>query len=226
MLLLQAPLDALRGLQQSSDLVVLDQLDDDLPSTHRKGLSVSVMLAVLLLAGFKVMPLVAAVLVGVGVLVLGNCLDAGTALRSIRWDLYLLLGGLYSFSVALQKTGLADQVASSLLMLLQHSSAYGALLVMYAITLVATELLSNAAAVALVLPIAAAVATGLGQPPMLFATAVVFAASQSFLSPIGYQTNLMVYAPGRYRFLDFFRFGWPLSLAYTLMVPLLLLWLA
>ena len=83
----------------------------------------------------------------------------------------------------------------------------------------ATELLSNAAAVALVLPIAAAVATGLGQPPMLFATAVVFAASQSFLSPIGYQTNLMVYAPGRYRFLDFLSFGWPLSLAYTLMVP-------
>ena len=223
MLLLQAPLDALRGLQQASDLVVLDQLDDDLPSTHRKGLAISVMLAVLLLAGFKVMPLVAAVLVGVAVLVIGNCLDAGTALRSIRWDLYLLLGGLYSFSVALQKTGLADQAASSLLTLLQHSSAFGALLVIYAITLVATELLSNAAAVALVLPIAAAVATGLEQQPMLFATAVVFAASQSFLSPIGYQTNLMVYAPGHYRFLDFFRFGWPLSLAYTLMVPILLL---
>ncbi len=62
--------------------------------------------------------------------------------------------------------------------------------------------------------------------PMLFATAVVFAASQSFLSPIGYQTNLMVYAPGRYRFLDFFRFGWPLSLAYSLLVPCLLLWFA
>ena len=223
MLLLQAPLDALRGLQQASDLVVLDQLDDDLPSTHRKGLAISVMLAVLLLAGFKVMPLVAAVLLGVAVLVIGNCLDAGTALRSIRWDLYLLLGGLYSFSVALQKTGLADQAASSLLTLLQHSSAFGALLVIYAITLVATELLSNAAAVALVLPIAAAVATGLEQQPMLFATAVVFAASQSFLSPIGYQTNLMVFAPGRYRFLDFFRFGWPLSLAYTLIVPILLL---
>jgi di/tricarboxylate transporter len=166
------------------------------------------------------------VLVGVGVLVIGKCLDAGTALRSIRWDLYLLLGGLYSFSVALQKTGLADQAASSLLTLLHHSSAYSALLVIYAITLVATELLSNAAAVALVLPIAAAVAQGLGYPPMLFATAVVFAASQSFLSPIGYQTNLMVYAPGRYRFLDFLRFGWPLSLVYTLIVPLLLLWFA
>ncbi|WP_066904836.1 SLC13 family permease [Synechococcus sp. MIT S9509] len=62
-------------------------------------------------AGFKLMPLVASVLVRVALLVIGNCLDAGTALRSIRWDLYLLLGGLYSFSVALQKTGLAIQTA-------------------------------------------------------------------------------------------------------------------
>ena len=101
LLLIQAPLDALRGLQQSSDLVVLDQLDADLPTTHRKHLAVAVMAAVLLLSGLGVMPLVAAVLLAVGVLVLGDCLDAGSALRAIRWDIYLLLGGLYSLSVAL-----------------------------------------------------------------------------------------------------------------------------
>jgi len=224
LLLLQAPLDALRGLQQTSDLVVLDQLDNDLPSTHRKGLAVTVMVLVLLLAGFQLIPLVAAVLLGVGVLVIGNYLDAGTALRSIRWDLYLLLGGIYSFSVALQKTGLASQVADALLQALQGRSAYVGLVVIYVVTLVATELLSNAAAVALLLPIAGAVAEGLNLSPMTFAIAVVFAASQSFLSPIGYQTNLMVFSPGRYRFLDFFRFGWPLSLSYSLLVPALLLW--
>jgi di/tricarboxylate transporter len=75
---------------------------------------------------------------------------------------------------------------------------------MYAISLFATELLSKAAVVALVLPIAAAVVQGLEQPRCFFATAVQFAASQSFLLPIGYQTNLMAYASGRYRFLDFF----------------------
>ena len=77
----------------------------------------------------------------------------------------------------------------------------------------ATELLSKAATVALVLPIAAAVAQGWGYPPMLFATAVFFAASQSFLWPIGCQANLMAYIPGRYRFLVFSLFGWPLLLA-------------
>ena len=147
------------------------------------------------------------------VLVTVKCLDAVTVVRSIRWDLYLLLGGLYRFSVASQESGLADQTTSSLLMFLQNSTAFVSLLVIYVITFVATELLSNAAAVALVLPIAGDVATGLGQPPMLFATAVVFAASQSFLSPIGYPTYLMVYAPGHYRFLDFLslagRFRWP-----------------
>ena len=85
---------------------------------------------------------------------------------------------------------------------LEGRSAYVGLVVIYGVTLVATELLSNAAAVALLLPIAGAVAEGLGLSPMTFAIAVVFAASQSFLSPIGYQTNLMVFS-GRYRFLDF-----------------------
>jgi len=209
LLLIQAPLDALRGLQQSRDLVVLDQLDDDLPTTHRKHLAVAVMAAVLLLSGLGVMPLVAAVLLGVGVLVIGGCLDAGSALRAIRWDIYLLLGGLYSLSVALQQSGLAALAANRLLATIHTWPAYGALVAVYGLTLITTELLSNAAAVALVLPI----------------TTVVFAASQSFLSPIGYQTNLMVFAPGRYRFLDVLRYGWPLSLLFAVVVPALVLWL-
>ena len=215
LLLIQAPLDALRGLQQSRDLVVLDQLDDDLPTTHRKHLALAVMAAVLLLSGFGVMPLVAAVLLGVGVLVIGGCLDAGSALRAIRWDIYLLLGGLYSLSVALQQSGLAALAARSLLTALQGWPAYGALVTVYTLTLITTELLSNAAAVALLLPIAANLAPGLQLPPMQLITAVVFAASQSFLSPIGYQTNLIVFARGRYRFLD--------VLLYDVNVPTLLL---
>lgn len=117
LLLIQAPLDALRGLQQSSDLVLLDQLDADLPTTHRKHLAVAVMFAELL---------------AVGVLVVGYCADAGSALGAIRWVIVLLLGGFYSLSVSQM------------------------------------------------LPII-----------------VVFAASQSFLSPNGLQTNMMVFGPSR-----------------------------
>ncbi len=223
LLLLQAPLDAIRGLQENSELVVLDELENDLPTTHRKGLAVLTLLAVLLLSGLGLIPLVAAVLLGVGVLVIGGCLDASSALRSIRWDVYLLLGGLFSFSAALQRSGIAQLAADALLGRLESWPLYGALVAIYALAMLATELLSNGATVVLLLPVVARLAEGLQQPPLLFVYVVVFAASQSFLSPIGYQTNLMVYAPGNYRFLDFLRFGWPLSLLYTLLVPLVIL---
>lgn len=223
LLLIQAPLDAIRGLQENSELVVLDDLESDLPTTHRKWLAVLTMALVLLLSGLNVMPLVAAVLLGVGVLVVGGCLDASAALRSIRWDVYLMLGGLFSFSAALRQSGLAQLAAEGLLGQLQDWPVYAALVAVYALTLVSTELLSNGAAVVLLLPVVASLAEGLDQPPLVFIYAVVFAASQSFLSPIGYQTNLMVFSPGNYRFLDFLRFGWPLTVIYALVIPAVIL---
>jgi di/tricarboxylate transporter len=223
LLLIQAPLDAIRGLQENSELVVLDDLESDLPTTHRKWLAVLTMALVLLLSGLNLIPLVAAVLLGVAVLVIGGCLDASAALRAIRWDVYLMLGGLFSFSAALRQSGLAQLAASGLLDQLQGWPVYGALVAVYALTLVSTELLSNGAAVVLLLPVVASLAEGLGQPPLVFIYAVVFAASQSFLSPIGYQTNLMVFSPGNYRFLDFLRFGWPLTLIYALVIPAVIL---
>ncbi|MEB3207965.1 MAG: SLC13 family permease [Synechococcus sp.] len=223
LLLIQAPLDAIRGLQENSELVVLDDLESDLPTTNRKWLAVLTMALVLLLSGLNLIPLVAAVLLGVGVLVAGGCLDASAALRAIRWDLFLMLGGLFSFSAALRQSGLAELAATGLLAQLQGWPVYGALVAVYTLTIVSTELLSNGAAVVLLLPVVATLGEGLGQPPLMFIYAVVFAASQSFLSPIGYQTNLMVFSPGNYRFLDFLRFGWPLTLIYVLVVPAVIL---
>ncbi len=223
LLLIQAPLDAIRGMQENSELVVLDELENDLPTTHRKWLAVLTMLAVLVVSGLRIMPLVAAVLLGVGVLVLGGCLTSRKALRSIRWDVFLLLGGLFSFSAAMQQSGLAQLAADGLLGWLQGWPVYLALVSVYVVTMVGTELLSNGATVVLLLPVVAKLAEGLGQPQLLFIYTVVFASSQSFLSPIGYQTNLMVFSPGNYRFLDFLRFGWPLSATYAFVIPAVIL---
>jgi di/tricarboxylate transporter len=82
--------------------------------------------------------------------------------------------------------------------------------------------MSNAATLAMVIPIAGQLAQGLDQPPLAFIYAVLFGASQSFLSPVGYQTNLMVFGPGRYRFLDIARYGFPLTIAMTVTVPWLI----
>jgi len=221
-LLLQAPLDAIRGLQTSNDLVLLDELEKDMPTTSRKWVAVLVASLVILLPLFKVLNLMAAVLLAVVIMVATGCLRPGELQRSIRWDVILLLGSLSCFSEAMQKTGLAEALAKDLLHGLQGWPAYAVLLVVFVLAQLFTEALSNGTTVVLLMPIATAIATGLGLPPMAFIFAITIAASQSFLTPIGYQTNLMVYGPGRYRFLDMTRYGAPLTIGLALIVPWLI----
>jgi di/tricarboxylate transporter len=221
-LLLQGPKDAIRGLQDNNDLVVLEQLEKDLPTVSRKGLALLIAALVILLPSFEIIPLVASVLLGTVAMVASGCLRPGELQRAIRLDVILLLGSLASFSVALEKTGLAAALAKALLLGLDNWPVYGALLVVFLFTTLLTEVMSNAATVAMLIPIAGQLALGLQQPPLAFIYAVLFGASQSFLSPVGYQTNLMVFGPGRYRFLDIARYGFPLTIAMTLVVPFLI----
>ncbi|MEY3928300.1 MAG: hypothetical protein RLZZ516_10 [Cyanobacteriota bacterium] len=221
-LLLQAPLDAIRGLQTSNDLVLLDELEKDMPTTSRKWVAVLVASLVILLPLFKVLNLMAAVLLAVVIMVATGCLRPGELQRSIRWDVILLLGSLSCFSEAMQKTGLAEALAKDLLHGLQGWPAYAVLLVVFVLAQLFTEALSNGTTVVLLMPIATAIAKGLNMEPMAFIIAITIAASQSFLTPIGYQTNLMVYGPGRYRFLDMTRYGAPLTIGLALIVPWLI----
>jgi len=221
-LLLQGPKDAIRGLQANNELVVLEQLEKDLPTVSRKYLAIGISVLVVVLAGLDWIPLVGAVLLGTVAMVATGCLRPGELQRAIRLDVILLLGSLASFSVALEKTGLAAVAAQTLIRTLNDWPAYLALLVVFLFTTLLTEVMSNAATVALLIPIAGQLAVGLGLPPLAFVYAVLFGASQSFLSPVGYQTNLMVFGPGRYRFLDITRYGIPLTLTMTVVVPFLI----
>ena len=221
-LLLQAPLDAIRGLQTSNDLVLLDELEKDMPTTSRKWVAVLVASLVIVLPLFRVLNLMAAVLLAVVIMVATGCLRPGELQRSIRWDVILLLGSLSCFSAAMQQTGLAEALAKDLLHGLQGWPAYAVLLVVFVLAQLFTEALSNGTTVVLLMPIATAIARGLHLDPMAFIVAITIAASQSFLTPIGYQTNLMVYGPGRYRFLDMTRYGAPLTIGLALIVPWLI----
>jgi len=221
-LLLQAPVDAIRGLQANNDLVLLDELEKDLPTTDRKLVGMVIAALMILLPMLRILPLMASVLLAMVAMVATGCLRSGELLRSIRWDVILLLGSLSCFSVAMQKTGLAEALATDLLQSLKGWPAYGVLLVVFLLGQAFTEALSNGTTVVLLIPIATELAKGLAMPPMAFIFAITFAASQSFLTPIGYQTNLMVFGPGRYRFLDMPRYGAPLSIALALVVPWLI----
>ena len=222
-LLLQAPLDAIRGLQASNDLLVLDQLENDLPTVRRKPQAVTITALMLLVPTLTAVPLVAAVLLAVVLLVLTGCLRTGEVQRSIRLDVILLLGSLSSFSVALQTSGLADAMASAMERILLNCPPYWGLLVIFLATNLITSVMSNAASVALLIPVATQLAPSLSVPPQALLLTVLFGASQSFLTPMGYQTNLMVFGPGRYRFFDVARYGAGLTVLMTFLVPGLIL---
>ena len=223
-LLLQAPLDSIRGLQASNDLLVLDRLEDDLPTVRRKPLVISIAVLMLLLPTLTPIPLVGSVLLATVAVVASGCLRPGELQRAIRLDVILLLGSLSSFSAAMKNTGLADGLAGGLERLLEGWSTYGSLMLIFVGTTLLTQVMSNAASVALLAPVAVQLAPTLALPATALLITVLFGASQSFLTPVGYQTNLMVFSPGRYRFLDVTRYGIGLTLIMTVLVPALILW--
>ena len=221
-LLIQAPIDTIRGLQNRNDLVLLDELEKDLPTTSRKGIAIGICVAVILLPMLQLLDLMASVLFGVVLMVVTGCLRPGELQRAIRWDVILLLGSIVCFSVAMQNTGLARGLAVDLLQSLQGWPNYLVLMAVFLLAQLFTETLTNGATVVLLIPIATELAKGLALPPMAFIYAILFAASLSFLTPIGYQCNLMVMGPGRYRFFDMTRYGAPLTLGLTLLTPWLI----
>ena len=222
-LLLQAPLDSIRGLQASNDLLILDQFEDDLPVLIRKPIAIAIAIGMVILPSLSNIPLVGSVLLAVIAMVACGCLRPAEIQRSIRLDIILLLGSLSSFSVAMQVTGLADLIAINLDFVLNGMPLYFALMVIFVATVLLTQFISNAASVALILPVAIQFSTVLGISPNALIMLVLFGASQSFLTPMGYQTNLMVFGPGRYRFFDVTKYGAGLTLIMSLTVPALII---
>ncbi|HBB34705.1 MAG TPA: SLC13 family permease, partial [Cyanobacteria bacterium UBA9273] len=178
-----------------------------------------------LVAAFNWLPILVTALVGVLLMILTGCLKPGELYESVRWDIIFLLAGLIPLGTAMDKSGTTEWLAKSLVALGGDLSGYWILTFFFVITSLLTEILSNNASVVLILPVAVEVAEKLHLNPYAFMFAVTFAASNSFMTPIGYQTNTMVYGPGGYKFLDFFRLGAPLNLLMAIVTPLLIVWL-
>ena len=222
-LLLQAPLDSIRGLQASNDLLILDQFEDDLPVLMKKPIAIAIAVGMVFLPSFTNIPLVGSVLLAVIAMVGFGCLRPAEIQRSIRLDIILLLGSLSCFSVAMQVTGIADLIAINLNFVLNGMPLYFALMTIFISTVVLTQFVSNAASVALILPVAIEFSSILDISPNALIMLVLFGASQSFLTPMGYQTNLMVYGPGRYQFFDVAKYGVGLTIIMSLTVPALII---
>lgn len=224
LLLVEGPVDALQRLHEGRDLVLLGPVE--LPAKRRRkmGVAVAIMLGVVLLPALEVTTIVISALLGVLAMIVTGCFTTEEAYEEIDWSVIILLGSLIPLGLAMQETGAAGWLASGLLWITAPLGAYGLLAGVYTLTTLLTAVISNAAAAVILTPMAVAAANGLGYSPWPFVIAVMFAASNSFITPIGYQTNLFVYGPGGYRFSDFMRVGGPLTIlmiaAATLVIPL------
>jgi di/tricarboxylate transporter len=222
LLLVQGPKQSFIGLQTTRELLVLEEKDIESLRKDKGIIALMITLLVIIIAAFDIQPILVTSLVGVVLMVITGCLKPGEVYGSIRWDIIFLLAGLIPLGTAMDNSGTTKWLADNLVAIGGHLSGFWILVFFYLITSFLTEILSNNAAVVLMIPVAVEVAKTLGLNPLAFMYAVTFAASNSYLTPIGYQTNTMVYAPGGYKFLDFTRLGAPLNLILTILTPVLI----
>ena len=222
-LLLQGPKQSLLGLQTSKSMLVINQQELKTLRRNKAGFAVAIGLGVVALAALKILPILVSSLIGVVLMVVTGCIKPGELYEAVRWDIIFLLAGLIPLGVAMKNSGATQWLASNLVVLGSNLSGYWLLTFFFVITAVTTEILSNNASVVLLLPIAVEVAKTLELNPFAFMFAVTFAASNSFMTPLGYQTNTMVYGAGGYKFSDFIRVGTPLTILMTLVIPPLII---
>jgi di/tricarboxylate transporter len=195
----------------------------EIPQKKNLYLTCSVVLGVILLASLNILPIVIAAWAGVAILVIFRILSMTDTYQAIDWKVIFLLAGSLSFGAAMKSSGLTQIIAEYLMSFLKDTGGQMMIIAtLYLITMVFTEIMSNNAAAALLAPVVIALAQimGLNTTPLLIT--VMMAGSASFMTPIGYQTNTMVYSAGNYKFTDFFKVGAPLSLLLWITASILI----
>jgi di/tricarboxylate transporter len=196
---------------------------DNPPLDIRRGLiSLGVFVAVVAAAAFGYAPIAASAFTGAVVLILARVISADDAYRGLRPHILLLIAAMVVIGLSLEVTGLAAAATEGLTGLMEGVSPWVALAVLYGLTLLLTEMLSNAAVAVLMTPVAVALAESLGVSPRPFIVGVMMAASAAFATPFGYQTNVLVQEMGRYSYMDFVRIGLPLNLITWLTAALVI----
>ena len=215
-LLLEANANFLTQQRISNDFYLVNGIPDSEPLRHEKApLAIAILGVMVFLTAIGLTSMLKAAIIASVIMILTGCCSSIRALRNIEWSVLLVIGAALSIGKALESTGAAGAIASGLTHFAGDNPLL-ALAIIYAVTNILTEAITNNAAAALIFPIALALSKSLGVSFMPFAIAIMIAASASFSTPIGYQTNLMVYGPGGYKFTDFMRVGIPLNILFWL----------
>jgi len=214
-LLVQGPPDSIERLDANRDFIVAQEIDRPDYRRSKIPVAVGIVAAVVGVAAIGILPIVVAALAGALAMVLTGCLKSTEIYDAVQWDVVFLLAGVIPLGIALENTGGADLVADIVVSSAAFLPPLGVLALLYLVTALLTNIISNNASVVLMVPVAVEAAQQLGVNTFSFILAVTFAASTAFMTPIGYQTNLFVYGPGGYRFSDYLRVGTPLQLVFA-----------
>ena len=215
-LLVYGPQDRINQLASKEGFIVLGKVNASLDSHPLWWLSIFTILFAVVMAIFKIIPIVVGVILGVIALLLARVITPNEAYSSVHWQVIIVIAAFLPMGAAMKKTGLDEIIGSSIGNIVNLFPVdlipYFLLAIIYLITMVLTEIASNVATAIIMTPIALTLATQFGFDPRPFIFAVCYAASASFITPIGYQTNLMVFGPGGYRYSDYIKVGLPLGI--------------
>jgi len=212
-------------IERDPSFVLTTEVDVPQYRTSRTPIAVAILASVVLLAAFDVMPIVVSAVGGCVAMVLAGCLTTEEAYQSINWKIIFLLAGVIPLGTAMENSGAADLLSVTLLDVLGPLGPTAVLSGFFFVSMTLTNIISNQATAALLAPIALQAAESLGIDSRPLLMAITYAASLSFMTPVGYQTNTMIYGPGQYKFTDFTKVGTPLNLILWIFATFLIPWI-
>lgn len=222
-LLIEGPVEGIRRLLEDRDFIDLTEPRARPFRRSKAPLAIGLIVGVMILAGFSVLPIVTAAMVAAVLAVIFGCVDSREAYQSVEWRILFIIFGMLGLGRAMESTGAAYQMANLITAGVGFLGPVAVLAMIYLMASLLTEAVSNNAVAVVLAPVAIGVADQLGVDARPFVVAIMFGASASFMSPMGYQTNTYVYGAGGYRFADFPKVGIPLNIILwitaTLMIP-------
>ena len=224
-LLVAADATAMAELRANTNLIAEDTSHIRRFRRQRAPIAIGVLIGVIALAALGILPTALLGMIGVGIVLVTRCVDAEEAWRSIDGSVLVLIFAMLGIGSALEAIGTVDLIVGAISPWLATLSPLGVILVLYFLTSALTETVTNNAVAVIMTPVAIGLAQATGQDPRALIIAVMFAASASFATPVGYQTNTMVYAAADYRFSDFVRIGLPMNVFVGLSTCLAISWL-
>ncbi|MHB8708364.1 MAG: SLC13 family permease [Desulfuromonadales bacterium] len=219
-LLFEVDSNHLEQLRDDRTFVLVSEVAHPTFRKNRMLMAVAIVAGVIAAAATGIVPIVAGAIIGCILMVMGHCLTLDEAYGSINWKVIFLLAGVLTLGTALETSGAAHLLGD---VLVKTAGAFGPVVLLsalYLITSLLTEMMSNNATAALLAPVAIAAAATLGIDSRPFLMAIAFAASSSFMTPVGYQTNTLIYGPGQFRYSDFLRVGTPLNILFWILATI------